>query len=163
MSYVESLQGFLRTHTVTKQSGRLKKRTQLWHQSCTIQRHSAPQRSTNDLWQHSKYQHANKTPWATLSASRFATLITAWKNSLESRPGSHSAELGHKHTHNLSGISSTKKHSLLGVQPGIHEACKEHKVSGFKNSQNKKLRHNHSYLSIITPLERCQKWDQNSL
>jgi len=34
-------------------------------------------------------------------------LLQPEKKSLESRPGFHSAKLGHKHIHNLSGISSS--------------------------------------------------------
>lgn len=112
-------------------------------------------RSTNDPWMHSKYWHADKASWTIFSASEFATFITAWKKSLESRPGFHSAKLGYKHIHNLSGISSsiTKKHSLFCVKLGSREACKKNKVLGSINSQNKKLCNNQSYLSIITPMD----------
>lgn len=146
----ESLRSSLMPPTLTKQEVRMKRCTR--YSTKATQYTPALLRSTNDLWIHSKFWHANKASWTIFSASKFSTFITAWKKSLESRPGFHSAKLGHKHIHNLSGISSsiTKKHSLFCVKLGSHEACKKNKVSGFKNSQNKKLHNHQSYLSINT-------------
>lgn len=113
-----------------------------------------------------KYWHANKASWAIFSCFQIwyihysLEIKKKKKKSLESRPGFHSAKLGHKHTHNLSGISSsiTKKHSFFCVKLGSHEACKKNKVLGFKKSQNRKLHNNQSYLSVIIATNWCQIW-----